>query len=405
MNLLKDYPESGNLKNDIFDAPLKVNGHIHTPFSFSAFDSIDKAVQLAKNENVQVLGINDFYTTAGYSSFYARCLDQNIFPLFNIEFMGLSKERQEKGIRVNDPSNPGRTYFSGKGLHYPVSLDHHHQSKLNQVRTESDRQIDEMIYKLNDHFAHVLPALQISKEDIIEKYAKDIIRERHLAKAIRVRLYELYPTPQERRYKLSLVLDSFPLGVSVDNEAGVENKIRSKLLKSGGVAFVPENENAYLSVQEIRDLILNAGGIPCYPVLLDDKNGNFTDFEADQNQLLESLKQEQVFAIELIPGRNDYHILKDFVKFFHKNDFLVLFGTEHNTPDLTPMSVTCRNNTPLDEELQEISWQGACVVAAHQYLHAKGMQGYVDQEGFVDTTQKQDFAALGNGVIKRWING
>ena len=46
-------------------------------------------------------------------------MDHGIFPLLNIELIGISKEDQDAGIRVNDPSNPGRTYISGKGLSFP----------------------------------------------------------------------------------------------------------------------------------------------------------------------------------------------------------------------------------------------------------------------------------------------
>ena len=53
----------------------------------------------------------------------------------------------------------------------------------------------------------------------------------------------------------------------------LDNEIRGNLLKSGGKAFVEEDENAFMSLDEVIEIILAAGGIPCYPVLLDDKNG------------------------------------------------------------------------------------------------------------------------------------
>ena len=74
---------------------------------------------MASEEKIAVLGINDFYVTDGYDSFHKGCIENKIFPLFNIEFIGLLKEEQKKGIRINDPNNPGRIYFSGKGLDYP----------------------------------------------------------------------------------------------------------------------------------------------------------------------------------------------------------------------------------------------------------------------------------------------
>ena len=44
----------------------KVNAHLHTPFSFSAFRDIDDALDRAVAEKVKVVGINDFYTAEGY---------------------------------------------------------------------------------------------------------------------------------------------------------------------------------------------------------------------------------------------------------------------------------------------------------------------------------------------------
>jgi hypothetical protein len=104
----------------------------------------------AQDENVKVLGINDFYTTDGFEPFHQLSLQYRIFPLFNIEFMGLLKEEQEKGIRVNDPNNPGRMYFCGKGLDFPVSPDSPSQEKISKLRRESHFQVKEMTVKADN---------------------------------------------------------------------------------------------------------------------------------------------------------------------------------------------------------------------------------------------------------------
>ena len=101
---------------------VSVNAHLHTPYSFSAFDTLTDALNRAVAENVKVVGINDFYTTAGYGEWDRECRKRKLYPLFNIEFISLHKADQEAGVRVNDPNNPGRTYLSGKGLAYPVEL-------------------------------------------------------------------------------------------------------------------------------------------------------------------------------------------------------------------------------------------------------------------------------------------
>ena len=101
----------------------KVNAHLHTPYSFSAFKNIDEALDMAVAEGVKVVGINDFYSTAGYPAWAEGCKARGLYPLFNIEFISLNEEDQKAGLRVNDPGNPGRTYLSGKGLSYPFKLE------------------------------------------------------------------------------------------------------------------------------------------------------------------------------------------------------------------------------------------------------------------------------------------
>ena len=107
-DLLEWYSKNGSNKVH------EVNGHFHTPYSFSAFKDLRQVFTMAREESVKVLGINDFYTMAGYDEFHDLSQDFKLFPLFNIEFMSLLKAEQKAGIRVNDPNNPGRTYFSGK---------------------------------------------------------------------------------------------------------------------------------------------------------------------------------------------------------------------------------------------------------------------------------------------------
>ncbi|MBN1987468.1 MAG: hypothetical protein JW761_14250, partial [Prolixibacteraceae bacterium] len=142
----------------------------------------------------------------------------------------------------------------------------------------------------------------------------------------------------------------------------------------------------------------DAGGIPCYPVLLDFGNGNFTDYEADKEKLLQELIKNDVYSIELIPGRNEYPVLKDFVTFFHKNGFVITFGSEHNTPQLDPMKITCKGGVELDDELKQINYEGTAIIAAHQYLLARGMMGYLFN-GKAKMGEKAYFIELGKAVI------
>ena len=119
--------------------------------------------------------------------------------------------------------------------------------------------------------------------------------------------------------------------------------------------------------------------------------------------MLNTLKSKNVNSIELIPGRNDFHILKDFVKFFNENGFVITFGTEHNTPQLDPLKISCGGGIDLDDELKQINYEGTAVIAAHQYLMAKGEEGYL-KNGVAKVEEKAAFIELGKAVIAKFVN-
>lgn len=383
---------------------LLVNGHFHTPFSFSAFTEIEQAFTMAKAEGVQVLGVNDFYTTDGYPEFAELASKYKIFPLFNIEFMALQRDLQEAGVRVNDPANPGRTYMSGKGLNHPFTIGAEALALLKQVQHESNVQTAEMVNKLNAFLAELNAGISFTFDELKAKYAKNMLRERHIAKALRIAIDEKFNSDEDKKAFYLQIFSGKEVKSKLDDVAGLENEIRGNLLKAGGKAFVAEDPKAFLSLDEVKQVIISAGGIPCYPVLLDDPKGVCTDFEADAEKLYQMLVDRNIFSIELIPGRNDFNILKKFVQFFRSKNFLVSFGTEHNTPQLDPVKVSCRNGVELDEELNQIGYEGACIIAAHQYLVAKGEEGFLRADGSGKTAEYDSFVELGQAIISHFIN-
>jgi hypothetical protein len=406
-NFLADFPPPGELeksmKSHLPSVYREVNCHIHTPYSFSAFNDLESLFMMAKKEKIDLLGINDFYVTDGYEEFYRGCTANGIFPLFNIEFIGLMKEEQKKGIRINDPNNPGRIYFCGKGLDYPFHLNPEKESELDNVRNNSQKQVESMVAKLNVLISAVNPRLILDFGRIKKRYARDLVRERHLARAVRVLATEHYNSEKERLAFIDSLYGAKKSKTGFSDPAAIENEIRSNLLKAGGAAFVEEDELSFLELKKIMDIITDAGGIPCYPVLLDDPSGNFTEFEASPEKLYESLRKLGVSCIELIPARNDYSILKDFVRFFDEKGFIITFGTEHNTPELIPLTVTARKNMVLEDSIKNIAFRGASVIAAHQYLRSQKRKGFVTKYGTA-AGEKEDFESLGRMVIEYYLN-
>lgn len=406
-SIFNQYPEERKLLAEAVDVSqniLQVNGHFHTPYSFSAFSEIIEVFEMAKKEEVKVLGINDFYTTDGYTEFNERAKQFNIFPLFNIEFMALQKDLQAQGVRVNDPNNPGRTYFSGKGLKYPVELNAEMVERLLRVQDESNRQTGEMIDKLNVWLKELGEDFVFSFQAMREQYAKNLLRERHIAKALREAAAKKYTSEEDQKAFFEKVFGGKAPKSAMSDFAGLENEIRGSLLKAGGKAFVPEDDKAFLSLEQVIELIVQAGGIPCYPVLLDNPKGEFTDFEGDYEKLYESLVDKKVYSLELIPGRNKPEILEEFVNFFNEKGFVITFGTEHNTPALDPITVYGGDGNPLSDNLKQIGYEGACIIAAHQYLLAKGKEGFLNAYGTAKLDRRKEFIAIGHAAIQHFVH-
>lgn len=376
-----------------------VNTHIHTPYSFSSFSSMYEIFELAEQENIKVLGINDFFVTDGYEHFAKLAKESRIHPLFNIEFIALSEEWQRYSTRVNDPANPGRVYLCGKALKNPLSLSPETNAKLQAIIAESQVQMRQMIDKLNAYLASVNAGIELSYETIKKKFAKNLVRERHLAQALRKEIFDREQNHANRMILLQQIYQNLLINADIDNHADLENELRNNFLKAGKPAFVPETPAAFMSISQALEIIKEAGGVPCYPVLLDAAKP-LTDFESDKEHLLTSLAALGIYAIELIPQRNSIEALEPFVNFFHKKGFVVTFGTEHNSPGIFPLTPVCKNNTPLTDDLLQISYEGACVYAAHQHLKSQNQKGFKPESVENLPVLRAELAKLGHQVIQ-----
>ena len=373
-----------------------VNAHLHTPYSFSAFESIPQAAGMAAEQGVKVVGINDFYSMDGYEEWDRETRARGLYPLFNIEFISLNSEDQAAGVRVNDPNNPGRTYISGKGLAFPVMLEGEPAAQLAAVKKESNLQVAAMCEKVAKLFADAGVEFGWTYESIREKLTKGSVRERHLAKAIRLAV-------EAKSRDLYEKILGQPLKADINNNAAVENEIRSRLLKAGGAAFVPETPEAFLPMATVREIILAAGGIPTYPFLADDAKGGFTDFEGDLEKAAETLKARGFYSVEFITTRNSVEVLERYAQYLWDQGFVVTFGSEHNTPAMEPIKLACRGGVDLTDNLKRLNYWGACITAAHQKLVADGFEGYLDEKGCPDLKYREKFILMGDKIIKEAI--
>ena len=412
-HVLADYPLEA-IRDDAVrglapSIPPRSNAHVHLPPNFSAFESVEQAVDLASSQDVRILGASNYYDFSIYARFTERSLARGIYPLFGLEVIALLDDMKRAGILINDPGNPGRMYLCGKGITRFDNPTAEARRLLDLIRRSDEKRMRRMVRLMAEVFAAggVDSGLDENRiiDGIVARFGVDraivTLQERHVAQAFQEELFRILP-PAERSRALSRIFGC-PSKADPESSVKVQNEIRSNLMKVGKPAFV---EESFVNFDQACRLILELGGIPCYPTLADGASP-ICAYEDPPEKLIEALQEKRIFCAELIPLRNDPRVLERYVMAFRRAGFVVTAGTEHNTLDLLPMEPACRAGSPVPEALKEIFREGAYVVVAHQFLTLHGSAGYVDSKGdlnaaFSDSEERIDyFRRVGAAVVAR----
>ena len=427
LTILRELASPDDLRSDVdadpeaslssaFDRP-RFNAHIHLPPNFSAFESVTQAIQLAESQQIRVLGVSNYYDYSVYGPFARLAMSAGIFPVFGLETICLDPQLRDAGIKVNDPGNPGKIYLCGKGItrfcnHGADQLTPKATELLGKIRRQDATRMADMVQRLEQTFRQRGFDTGLSEADVIQMVERRhqsprdtvFLQERHICQAFQEKFFQLVP-PADRKNQLKKLLGADTKADGSEDYVTIQNEIRSHLMKSGKPAFV---EETFVDFQEAMQLILQMGGIPCYPTLADGTSP-ICPFEQPPLQLVSELKRRNVYAAELIPVRNTIQVASQYIRTFRKAGMIVTCGTEHNTLDCLPLTPYCRDGE-IPEDILAILWEGTCVVAAHQSLTLHGKIGFVDAHGnpnpayASDEDRIMDFARLGAAVISRYVN-
>jgi hypothetical protein len=392
--------------------PPRVNTHVHLPPNFSAFDSIGQAVSHAAEQNVGVLGVSNYYHYDVYGEFVERARGRGIFPLFGLEIISMQSDLRDAGVKVNDPGNPGKTYICGKGITRFDTMTPEAKRLLDVIRHNDSQRMAAMVDRMRNVFRDRGVNAAVDEQAVIEMIVERhgcaretvYLQERHISRAFQEAFFHEV-APGDRLDRLTSILGSATKINNSDDHVAVQNDLRSHLMKAGKPAFVDE---AFLSFERAQRLILELGGIPCYPVLADGSTP-ICGFEADVDQLIQSLQQRNIHAAEWIPPRNQSSVVVDYVTKMRAAGLAVTAGTEHNTLDMIAIDPCCIDG-PVPASVRAIFWEGACVLAAHQFLMLHGELGYVDHVGCPNAfyhsadARIKGFARIGAAVIQRYYD-
>jgi len=377
-----------------------INTHVHLPPNFSAFATVDDAVEQAAAEGLRVLGASNYHDFMVYSAFETAAASRGIVALFGMEIITRVEELRRDGVKANDPNNPGRVYLCGDGITGFRSPTPRARALIATMRAANEARARRITDRVRAIFAGAGLATTLTDEDVARQVAgrartpRDwvVLQERHVARGFQEELFRAVPPP--RRAAILERAFGAPFGSDAEDAWAVQEAIRSQLMKAGRAAFEPE---APISFEDGYRLILELGGIPSYPILADAASP-ICAFEDPPEALVQRLLERGLYCAEVIPGRNRREVVDRYVRAFREAGIVVLAGTEHNTLWRISLEPRCAGDEPLSELARDAFWDGTCVVAAHQYLGRAGRPGYVDRDGRRNPGFEDDDARL------RWFH-
>jgi hypothetical protein len=379
--------------------PQLHNAHVHLPPNFSAFDSLDEALNQAKSERLTLLGASNYYDYQVYEAFINGALDRKIYPILGMEIVTWIDELASQGVKINDPGNPGKAYLCGKGIVQVGSPNAKAAPELQGIRDRDGKRIAEMIDRIEKVLSDHDLKTDLTEQKITERVAARhqvpvdtvVLQERHVAMGFQEAIFELYPL-MLRADRLERAFGK--ASKNADDPVGVQGELRSYLMKAGKAAYVAES---FIAIDKACELIREIGGLPCYPVLADGAKP-INGFEETPQTLIENLKKLNITTAEFIPNRNDPTVLEAYVLAMRQAGLIVAAGTEHNTLDKIALVPCCVGGAPLPETCQSIFWEAACVFAAHQHRVLNGRPGF-ESKTTRDEAWIKEFANEGATLI------
>ena len=132
---------------------LTFNTHLHVPPNFSAFTTVEDAVETSAAQGVKVIGTSNFHDFGVYDRFDAAARANGLKALFGLEFISVLDEAMRANMTVNDPANPGRAYICGKGIPNPTAPSTQTKTFMDAAKVSNEARTTQMVDRVRELFA------------------------------------------------------------------------------------------------------------------------------------------------------------------------------------------------------------------------------------------------------------
>jgi hypothetical protein len=367
------------------------NMHCHTFYSFNGYGMSPSALAwMAKRDGIKLLGIVDFDVLDAVEEFLDAC------ELLGIRGSAGMETRvfiPQFGTReINSPGEPGISYHMGIGFTDQV-LPLEGKTVLDDMRARADKRNRGMVDRLN---AFLTPLVLDYDQDVLPLTPAGNATERHMLTALLNASKTQIDQPLDFwADKLSISVED--LRVLYEDLPAFKNKIRSKLMKRGGIGYVQPGKDTFPNVDDVHTLILSGGALPCITWL-----DGTSDGEKAIEELLDLLIEKGAAALNIVPDRNwniadsetkalKVQNLYNVVELAKQLDLPLNVGTEMNAFGLKFVdSFEAEELAPVKDAFLD----GAYFIYGHTIMQRYAKLGYQSQwadENFATRAEKNDF--------------
>ncbi len=349
------------------------NMHCHTFFSYNAYGYSPTALAwLAKKSGYAYMGIVDFDVLAGVEEFLAACDLAGVRGSAGMETRVYIPEFAKR--EINSPGEPGIFYHMGIGFTMstaPVDV----KPLLDNLRARAEARNRDVAARVN---AYLNPVTIDYDRDVLPLTPAGNATERHMVIAYLEAARRTVSDPAafwaEKLHTSCAEIDAI-----FDNGPKIQNLVRAKLMKRGGVGYVQPSPEMFPSVEEVNRVITACGALPCATWLDGTSSG-----EQAEEELLELLIGKGIVALNIVPDRNwniadpaikrtKLHELYKIVDLARRLDLPLNIGTEMNAPGNRLVDDFA---APELEPVREAFMDGAAFIYGHTVMQRALGLGY-----------------------------
>jgi hypothetical protein len=273
-----------------------VNMHCHTFFSYNGYGYSPTALAwLGKRQGLQAMGIVDFDVLDGVDEFLDACDVVGLRGGTGLETRVFVPEFADR--EINSPGEPGVCYQMGLGFTSSRATGRA-ADILSDLRQRAENRNRELLARVN---AHLDPVRVDYDADVLPLTPGGNATERHMLTAYVAAAEHSYPerAGQVRFWADRLDMQQSQVEALIDDIPGLKNVIRSKLMKRGGVGYVQPGPGTFPEVEQLHEMVVLLGAMPCFTWLDGTSEG-----EQAIEELLGLMIDKGAVAVNIVPDRN-----------------------------------------------------------------------------------------------------